>query len=373
MRAWVVCCSALLVLWHFPAAAEQSLQMPRASEALLLDATRAGERLFVAGDHGHILYSDDGGNTWQQAVVPTRAMLTAIHFPRADRGWAVGHDGVILASTDRGESWTVQRDGLDAQKALNLERLRDLETRLAQCHQSAVDANAATASGALCDELDDLTFDLEDARSRVKEPVHAPPLLDVYFSDALHGVAVGAFNTLLRTVDGGLNWTLQSGRVDNPDEFHLNAVTGNGGKQLWIAAEGGLLFTSEDGGASWESLESPYHGSWFGIIRAPGSGALLIFGLRGNLYRSSDDGKTWQQVEIATDRTLAGGTFINDKYAVLVGAVGTLLVSEDGALSFNVRSSGTRQNLSAVTSVASSAVLVGQGGVHHVRPFGGDQ
>ncbi|GAB5451667.1 MAG: YCF48-related protein [Halioglobus sp.] len=353
--------------------AEQSLQMPRASEALLLDATHVGGRILVAGDHGHILYSDDEGNSWQQAAVPSRAMLTAIHFPRPDRGWAVGHDGVILASTDRGESWTVQRDGLVAQKAVNLERLRDLEKQLSQCNQSALDGTAATAPGAPCDELDDLTFDLEDARSRVNEPVHAPPLLDVYFSDALHGVAVGAFNTLLRTTDGGLTWTLQSDQVDNPDEFHLNAVTGDGGNQLWIAAEGGLLFSSADGGASWKSLESPYHGSWFGIARAPGSGELLIFGLRGNLYRSDDSGQTWQRVEVATDRTLAGGAFINDKYVLLVGAVGTLLVSENGALSFSVKSSGTRQNLSAVTSVASSAVLVGQGGVHHVRPFGGDQ
>jgi photosystem II stability/assembly factor-like uncharacterized protein len=31
---------------------------------------RAGERLVTVGQRGHILYSDDSGKHWQQAVVP---------------------------------------------------------------------------------------------------------------------------------------------------------------------------------------------------------------------------------------------------------------------------------------------------------------
>ena len=44
-----------------------SIESAKAASNLLLDITEAGDRLVVAGDRGHILYSDDGGNSWTQA------------------------------------------------------------------------------------------------------------------------------------------------------------------------------------------------------------------------------------------------------------------------------------------------------------------
>ena len=44
-----------------------SIESAKAASNLLLDITEAGDRLVVAGDRGHILYSDDGGNSWAQA------------------------------------------------------------------------------------------------------------------------------------------------------------------------------------------------------------------------------------------------------------------------------------------------------------------
>ena len=53
-----------------------------------------------------------------------------------------------------------------------------------------------------------------------------------------------------------------------------------------------------------------------------------------------------------------------------MGAVGSLLVSSDGGASFRTHDWGGRQGLSAVTSVAGTAILVGQGGIHRASPFG---
>ena len=126
-NALLPACLWLLALWLVsPAmtAEEQfSLVMPRATESLLLDIDRAGSRLVVVGERGHILYSDDTGDTWQQAKVPTRQMLTAVHFPSPKLGWAVGHDGLVLATVDGGEHWVLQRDGLTDQNVINRNRL----------------------------------------------------------------------------------------------------------------------------------------------------------------------------------------------------------------------------------------------------------
>ncbi|MDO6748847.1 WD40/YVTN/BNR-like repeat-containing protein, partial [Gilvimarinus sp. 1_MG-2023] len=83
----------------------------KAHTALLLDITQAGERLVAVGAFGHILYSDDQGASWQQAQVPVSVTLTAVSFADARHGWAVGHDGIILATEDGGLNWRKQLDG----------------------------------------------------------------------------------------------------------------------------------------------------------------------------------------------------------------------------------------------------------------------
>jgi photosystem II stability/assembly factor-like uncharacterized protein len=361
-----------LSLVSAPAGAEKhSLAMPLASQSLVLDIAVSGERLLAVGQRGHILLSDDRGESWNQARVPTRQMLTAVYFPSALRGWAVGHDGLVLATVDGGDNWVVQRDGLVDQLQINRERLQQLERESEQLEARFEGGGSGAQRVELELMLEDLEMDIEDAHFMLDEPINAPPLLDVYFSDELRGVAVGAFNTLLLTDDGGVSWHHVSARLDNPDEYHLNAVTGDGEGALWLAGEGGLLFHSDNYGVDWESLQSPYPGSWFGIARAPESGRLLVFGLRGNAFYSQDDGERWQAVALQTDRSLAGGWFITDRYVLLVGAVGTLMLSEDGGESFHRRVLKDRRNLSAGACAGEQIVLAGQGGLRLVAGFGG--
>ena len=126
------------------AAAEYAPIMPLASRSLLLDITAAGERSVAAGERGHILFSDDQGGSWQQGKVPTTQMLTGVHFVNATRGWAVGHDGLILVSDDGGENWRVQHDGIAAQHQTNLalrekahQQIRSLKLALENADEDA--------------------------------------------------------------------------------------------------------------------------------------------------------------------------------------------------------------------------------------------
>ena len=91
---------------------EYSLQTPGASRSMLLDIAVAGERLVAVGERGHILTSQDQGQNWTQAEVPTSVMLTRVFFVDDKLGWAVGHDGNVLHSQDGGLIWALQRDGL---------------------------------------------------------------------------------------------------------------------------------------------------------------------------------------------------------------------------------------------------------------------
>ena len=80
-----------------------------ATKALILDVAEIGDRLVAVGEFGHIIYSDDRGESWVQAQnVPTRNTITAITFLDDKTGYAVGHDATILKTEDGGESWSLK-------------------------------------------------------------------------------------------------------------------------------------------------------------------------------------------------------------------------------------------------------------------------
>src|SRR5262245_50694342 len=91
---------------------------PLASKRLLQSVARAGDRLVAVGPRGHILVSSDSGQSWTQSTVPVSSDLTAVYFANDKAGWAVGHDGVVLATTDGGDTWVKQLDGRAANALL---------------------------------------------------------------------------------------------------------------------------------------------------------------------------------------------------------------------------------------------------------------
>lgn len=336
--------------------------MPLAPSSLLLDVSSAGERVVAVGERGHILYSDDRGDSWQQARVPTTQMLTSVYFIDDKHGWAAGHDGLILASDDAGSSWRIQRDGIAAQQQANLEQ-REQAYRLREQLELELAEAGVEQLAELELALEDAEMDLEDADLALAEPPFASPLLDIWFQDRERGWAVGAFGTLLSTRDGGSHWSSEAHAIDNPDELHLNAIAGDSLGRVLIAGESGLLFRSTDGGNNWETVETFYDGSWFGAVYSRASKALLVFGLRGQLYRSQDFGLQWTPLDSGFEMTLAGGSASPSGEVVIVGAVGAVLHSTDGGYSFQRRMLADRLSLSSGLQQGERLILVGQGGV----------
>jgi len=334
-----------------------ALHTTAAHENLLLDITSDGGRILVVGEQGHILYSDDDGAAWTHASVPTSLSITAVAFSDTQTAWATAHDGVLLQSKDRGQSWFTKLTGSDIARktadaaALKIEQL-----------QAAIDEASAELIEDLEWALDDAQFAFEDASAVIEDGV-TTPLLDVWFENEQSGYALGAYGVLLHTMDGGSTWNLLSDRVDNPDNFHLYSLSRSvSGAQL-VAGEAGTLHRSLDGGQNWQRLDSPYPGSFFGSVAAQ-DGALLVFGLRGNVFRSGDDGTTWALVETGDQRTLLGGTTLADGTIVLVGSAGAVLTSTDHGLSFKaLETTGSSVYSSVAETADSKLMLVGFGGV----------
>ena len=227
-----------------------------AHENLLLDVNLDASRWIAVGMHGHIIYSEDKGASWQQAQVPVSILLTAVSFGSAEKGWAVGHSGVIISTQDGGLTWTKQFDGIEANKSI---------VQQAEDYVAKLEAELETAPE---DALEDLEYELEEAQfsledAQIDSEVGASkPFLDVLFLDEMNGFATGAYGLLFATKDGGLTWINYADRIENLDRFHLNSIGKTDAGTLIIAGEAGVMFRSKDNGESWETLYSPYEGSW---------------------------------------------------------------------------------------------------------------
>jgi photosystem II stability/assembly factor-like uncharacterized protein/AcrR family transcriptional regulator len=75
------------------------------------------DHVWLVGEFGIVMTSDDGGRSWRQQHSPVETTLFGVYFADATHGWAVGIDGVSMRTEDGGASWTVQPTPL-AQRAL---------------------------------------------------------------------------------------------------------------------------------------------------------------------------------------------------------------------------------------------------------------
>ncbi len=309
----------------------------RADAGVMLAIARAGSRLVVAGERGIVLLSDDHGATWRQASVPVSVSLTAVQFVDARRGWAVGHGGAVLSTADGGSTWTLQFDGLQAARIA-------LEAARAQA-----DAPGASGGPAARKQVADAERLVADGPDK--------PFLDVSFADERRGVIVGAYGLAFATDDGGVRWQSWMGRLPNPRGNHLYRIAA-AGKRLVIVGEQGLVLRSDDAGAAFAAVETPYAGTWFGA-RANSDGGLLVYGLRGNAWASTDAAAPWTRLALGTPNSLADAAALSDGRVVLVDQAGQPFVSAAAApaCGFKPLASGFGVPVSALVQAADGALV----------------
>ncbi|MDT7603955.1 MAG: hypothetical protein QOF61_1952 [Acidobacteriota bacterium] len=142
-----------------------------------------------------LLYTDDGGASWQRRTVPASVELLHLDFDGERRGWIVGDRGLILHTEDGGATWTRQ----------------DSQTTATLYH--------------------------------------------VDFVDEENGWTVGERGLILRTNDGGKTWT----QVVSPSvgaSATLLSVAFVNKDEGWIVGRRGLVVRSSDGGRTWLGQES---------------------------------------------------------------------------------------------------------------------
>jgi len=270
---------------------------------VLMDITRAGDRLVTVGERGFVLLSDDAGDNWRAVGTPVTRTLTGVAFNGDQLGVAVGHGGSLVRTEDGGESW--------------------------------------------------IEVPMDDA--------YGESLLGVTALGDGRFAAYGAFGMYFDSMDGGRTWTKRMILNEDFDRHISQVVPANG--LLWLVGESGTMATCDALCTDYVEVVAPYEGSFFGMVVAR-DGALVAFGMRGSVYRSADNGQTWEKVEIDTTASFNGGRTLADGRILLVGNAGLVATSKDDGRTFEIRWSPASRGFSAVVEAGERLVVAGEAGVH---------
>jgi photosystem II stability/assembly factor-like uncharacterized protein len=191
------------------------------------------------------------------------------------------------------------------------------------------------------------------------EEAHGESLLGVSALDGGRFAAYGAFGMYFDSADGGRSWTRRT-VLSEEFENHISQVV-RVGDALWLVGEYGTLARCELDCTAYVEVTSPYQGSFFGMVLAK-DGALVLYGMRGSVFRSADGGATWQKVDTGTTATFNGGRLLSDGRIMLVGNAGLVATSTDDGQSFEVRWSPASRGYSAVVESGGRLIVVGEAG-----------
>ncbi|MBW8049090.1 MAG: PKD domain-containing protein [Cytophagales bacterium] len=207
-------------------------------------AFAVGIKVFQLGQKGMIARTNDFGNNWDTTI--TSAKLHSVSFPSDSIGYAVGSGGTVLKTTDAGNNWFTQNSTVN-DYLYSVYFLND------------------TVGFSCGDTFVLKTMDGGNSWSNINIgglPANGYPYQQVFFSSDSVGYYMrssdGFITYVYKTIDGGINWNLQSTlpSFENYSAmFFINDTTG------YIMGWFSMLKTI-DGGASWNIQTSIPGGFW---------------------------------------------------------------------------------------------------------------
>ena len=254
------------------------------------------------GNTGSVLRTTDGFRTAIGSSNPTYGHLNCVFFINDTLGWVGTQSGKIYRTTDAGATWTLMQSGQSTSNYITAIHFVDDQIGYASCY----------GGGKVLKSVDGGQTWVSIA------PVDLVFIRDLHFSDAMTGVAVGHAGHVIRTTDGGANWTFM------PSNTTYNMVSLSvQGNRMVACGKWGRAIHSTNGGLTW--TEQTFGQEHMSVSLTP-SGFGLMGGI-GKIFRTTNFGTTWTLFKDGTSSsTIEKISFANEQ----VGVAGNGLRSADG-------------------------------------------
>ena len=245
------------------------------------------------------------------------ADLHDVYFHDAQTGWAVGSQGVILKTTDGGQTWKRYQP-----RPKKIVDDRPLEEKLRSLNQPrAVQRETPVFNDSLWNRY---------------------RLDSVHFVDSRHGWAAGGYElpyvqrtraVILRTNDGGESWH----SIDNLMLGRIREIQFGDDRNGWAIGDGGGLSTTgiaytSDGGITWSTRTD---GPWMNWKTAALAGEHFVaLNRSGSLARIINDEFSPSVIKSNKSATIFDLSMTSSTTGWAIGNAGTVLETRDGGTSW---------------------------------------
>ncbi|UCD64113.1 MAG: hypothetical protein JSW34_01385 [Candidatus Zixiibacteriota bacterium] len=178
-------------------------------------------------------------------------------------------------------------------------------------------------------------------------------LTDITFLDDTLGWAVGIVEDgnshsgfLFGSIDGGENWDGQILMWSDPNDSLALASVCTVGETVWAVGESGMIWLSEDYGATWQQRSTGLADTLVHLydICFVNSQVGWIVGQEGLILKTVDGGDTWQQQTSGVVFDLIAVDFCSEDLGMAVGTYFNVLVTDDGGATWTSENTGTGTN-----------------------------
>jgi photosystem II stability/assembly factor-like uncharacterized protein/LmbE family N-acetylglucosaminyl deacetylase len=232
------------------------------------------------GGDGIILHTTDGGETWQIQFAKRGTYLFDIFFTDNQNGWAVGEGGLLLHTTDGGKMWS-QLPSTGTIKWLN----------------------------------------------------------GIHFFDKQNGFVVGESEMVLKTNNGGKSWQKVDAKADRKfydfKSFYRD-ITFKGNKG-WIVGQNGTILSTNDKGETWEPQATVFDEKVRELMDlrtvcfTDENNGFALGGLGTRMLKTTDGGESWNLIKVPNHGQIRGAWFGDNGTGYIVGGKSTILKTEDNA------------------------------------------
>ncbi len=170
----------------------------------------------------------------------------------------------------------------------------------------------------------------------------------IIFIDSLHAFIVGGWpnspstRTILKSTDGASTWNVVLDNQSGPwlrSVFFFDTITG------FAVGDSGTILKTVDGGNTWNSIASPVDRNFYAIAFASADTGYIGGGYyddtgydsKHTLLRTVNGGSTWTVVEDVTGPCLSDIFFLDPAHGYLVGDTGTYMTTLDAGFTWTTQ------------------------------------
>ncbi len=232
---------------------------------------------FIGGQDGMLLKTTDGGDTWTDHSINTTNLIYSIHFVDANHGFLSGSQSLLYKTTDGGQSW------------------------------SPMDTASIGCAPWTC-----TFFEVEFLDENTGYIGLSKPSLDI---------------TIAKTTDGGDSWTSTDvcntfREISVPSSTHVFGAGGDGCLQRSIDGGQNWTFMPSDGSVHWHTIHFTDENTGF----AAGSN---VNPPEKRIYRTQDGGASWDHYATGRQQSVNHIRFANTQVGIATGS-GFVMETDDG-------------------------------------------